>query len=309
MADKDADQIRKRKTRAIFIIFPVVVVLGALIIFFYLQYKKTHISTQDAYVDGRIHTVASKVSGTVQKLYVKDNQAVKTGDPLLDLDPADYQVKLEAARAELENEKAKLAQILSRVATVKSQFSQSIASLDAARSNLKAQEANLNQADTNLKRAEALLKGAVIPQQQYDQTKTNYDVSSLQVKASADHVREMAASVETQKALIKETEAGIPTQEESIKEKEEDLRQAELNLSYTKIVAPADGYVTKRTVEIGNQVQPNQPLMAVVPLDDQEEIWITANYKETEFNQCQTWPKGRDRSRYLPGKKIHRQSG
>jgi membrane fusion protein (multidrug efflux system) len=84
--------------------------------------------------------------------------------------------------------------------------------------------------------------------------------------------------------LIKQTEARIPSQKAQIRQKEAALQGAELNRGYTKIYAPADGYITKRTVEVGNQIQAGQPLMAVVPLD-QEDIWVTANYKETQLKK------------------------
>jgi membrane fusion protein (multidrug efflux system) len=301
MAEKSADKTSKRKNRAIFIIFPIIVFIGAVTIFFYLRYKKTHVSTDDAYVDGRIHTIASKVPGTVQRLYIKDNQLVKAGDLLLTIDPVDYQVKMSAAAAGLGKEKAKLPQLLKRVATVKKQFAQSIASLNVARSNLKLQKANFNLADVNFKRIEAMLKQDAISKQMYDEAKRNYEVALFQVKAAGDQVKVMEASVETQKAVIGEAEAGIPPQEALVAERAQDLRQARLILSYTRIISPAEGYVTKRTVEVGNQIQPNQPLMAVVPLR-QEEIWITANYKETDLTDVKPGQKVEINVDTYPGK-------
>jgi membrane fusion protein, multidrug efflux system len=106
VADQNQTESRKKRKKITFIVFAIVVVVGALAIIFYLQYKKTHISTDDAYVDGRIHTIAAKVSGTVRYLYVTDNEKVKSGEPLLELDPADYKVKADASRAALENEQA-----------------------------------------------------------------------------------------------------------------------------------------------------------------------------------------------------------
>jgi membrane fusion protein (multidrug efflux system) len=290
MAEQSTDKTQRRKKTAIFVIFPILVVIGAVTIFFYLRYKTTHISTDDAYVDGRIHTIASKIPGTVQHLYIKDNQFVKTGDLILAIDPADYQVKVSAAAAALAKEKAKHPQLLKRVSTVKKQMAQSIASLNVARSNLKLQKANFNLADINFKRTESLLRQNAISKQMYDEAKRNYEVSLFQVKAAGDQVMAMEASVETQKAVIEEAEAGIPPQEALIAEKTQDLRQARLTLSYTTIISPAEGYITKRTVEVGNQIQPNQPLMAVVPLR-QQEIWITANYKETDLTDVRPGQK------------------
>jgi membrane fusion protein (multidrug efflux system) len=304
MEEERTDQSHWRKKIVVFIVFPVILVIGAAAIYFYLQYKKTHISTDDAYVDGRIHTIASKVFGTVKTLYIQDNQLVRAGNILLEIDPQDYQVKVTEARAGLETERAKLTQILNSVNTVNKQLAQMIASLGAARANLKLQEANLHLADLEFKRSGALFQRAVIPRQQYDQAKTAYEVSSAQVKAAADQEKALEASVETQKALIRQTESGIPPQQAVIKQNKATVQAAELNLSYTKIYAPVDGHITNRTVEVGNQIQPAQPLMAVVPLT-QREIWITANFKETDLTHVRPGQRVRIKVDTYPGKEFN----
>jgi len=304
MEEKKTNQSHRRKKIVAFIVFPVIIVIGAAAIYFYLQYKKTHISTDDAYVDGRIHTIASKVFGTVKTLSIQDNQLVRAGDVLLEIDPQDYQVKVKEARAGLETERAKLTQILTSVDTVNKQLAQIIASLGAARANLKLQEANLHLADLEFKRSEALFQRAVIPKQQYDQAKTAFEVSSAQVRAASDQVKALEASIETQRALIRQTELGIPPQQAVIKQNEATVQAAELNLSYTKIYAPVDGHITNRTVEVGNQIQPAQPLMAVVPLN-QKDVWITANYKETDLKNVQPGHKVKITVDAYPGKVFH----
>ena len=114
-------------------------------------------------------------------------------------------------------------------------------------------------------------------------------------------MKQLEASIETQRALIKQTESGIPPQEAQIKQKEAALKGTELNQSYTKIYAPSDGYVAKRTVETGNQIQAGQPLMAIVPLN---EIWITANYKETQLGRVKPGQKVKIKVDTYPGKVI-----
>jgi membrane fusion protein (multidrug efflux system) len=213
---------------------------------------------------------------------VKDNQFVKKNDLLLEIDPMDYEVKVKEARAGLETEKSKLSEVSTKVDTTMKQLSEIIASLEAARAILEAQEASSRQADIDLKRMELLYQKQVIPKEQFDRAKTNYDVAVAQVKAARDRIKQLEASLETQRALIKQTESGLPTQQAQIQEKEATLKMAELNQSYTRIYAPSEGYITKRTVEVGNQVQAGQPLMAIVPLT-QADIWITANYKETQL--------------------------
>jgi len=278
----------RRKKIAAFIIFPLLIIIGAVVLFFYREYKATHISTDDAFVDGRVHVIASKISGTVKSIYVKDNQFVKKDDLILDIDPIDYDVRVKEARAGLETEIAKLAEIRDKVDTAKKQLTGIVASMEEAKANLELQEANLRQAEIDFKRAESLLKKEVIPREQYDKAKTTYDVAAAQVKAAKERIKQLEASFETQKAVIKQTETSLIPQQAQIQQKDATLKGTELNKSYTKIYASSDGYIAKRSVEVGNQIQPGQPLLAVVPLDD---IWITANYKETQLGRVKTGQK------------------
>jgi membrane fusion protein (multidrug efflux system) len=302
MEQKQGKPNRRRKKVVAFILFPAIIIIGAVTLYFYLGYKETHISTDDAFVDGRVHAIASKIPGTVSTIHVKDNQFVKKGDLLLEIDSTDYEVKVKEARAGLETERAKLPEIRDRVDTVKKQLNEIIASLEAARANLELQKANLELAKVDLQRAEFLLKKEAIPKQQYDNSKNKYEVAVAQVKAAQDQVKQVEASLETQRALIKQTESGLPPQEAQIRQRDAVLKGTELNLRYTRIYAPADGYIAKRTVEIGNQIQPGQALTAVVPLDD---IWITANYKETQLEKVKQGQKVKIKVDTYPGKGFY----
>ena len=173
MEEKKANQNRRRTKVTTFIIFPVLILIGAAVLYFYLQYKKTHITTDDAFVDGRIHVIASKIPGTVKVLHVNDNQFVKKNDLILEIDPADYDVRVKEVRAGLEAEREKLSEIRNRVDTVKKQLAEIIASWEAAKANLELQKANLELAKVEFQRSESLLKKEVIPKQQYDNSKTS----------------------------------------------------------------------------------------------------------------------------------------
>ncbi|MBA4348601.1 MAG: HlyD family secretion protein [Thermodesulfovibrio sp.] len=249
----------KRKKIAI-VTFVILFSVSAVILFFYLSYKATHITTDDAFVEGKIHTIAPKVSGTVKAIFVSDNQSVKRDDLLVELDTADYGVKANEALSALNAEKAK--------------FSELKAKIKAAKANLELQEANLKQAGMDIKRAETLYQKGAIPKEKYEKTKTAYDVSVAQVNVAREE--------------FKQTELSIASQLSLITQKESRLKAEELNLSYTKIFAPSDGRITKKSVEIGNQVQAGQPIMAVVPLDN---IWIVANYKETQLEKIKPGQK------------------
>jgi len=304
LMEEKKEKPSSRKKTAAFILFPAIIVLGAVALYFYREYKKTHISTDDAFVDGRVHVIAAKISGTVKVIHIQDNQFVKRGSLILEIDPTDYEVRVKDARAGLETERERLSEIRSRVETAKRQLTEVMASLEAARANAELQVANLELAKVNLQRSENLFKKEAIPRQQYDNSKTAYEVAVAQVKAARDLAKQIEASLETQRSLIRQTESSLPTQEAQIRQRDAVLIGAELNLGYTKIYAPTDGYITRRTVEMGNQIQANQPLMAVVPLA-QEDIWITANYKETDLERVKAGQKVKIKVDTYPGKVFY----
>lgn len=206
------------KKKKALMIFGTIVLVGAAIGTLYTGYRKTHIETDDAFIEGNVHTIAARVSGTVKRVQVDDNQEVKAGDLLVELDPADYRSKAEAARA-----------------------------------TLALQRANLRLAEQELKRVEALYKSEVSTADRHDKAVSAREMAQAQARLA-----------------------------------EEQLRQAELNLSYTSITAPANGRVTRKSVQVGNQVQTGQPLMAVVDLNT---LWVVANFKETQMERIRPGQK------------------
>ncbi|HXY53382.1 MAG TPA: HlyD family secretion protein [Nitrospirota bacterium] len=260
-----------QKKKKAFMIVGAVLVTGLIIGYFYVGYRKTHVSTDDAFIDGNIHTIAAKISGTVKEIYVTDNQPIKKGDLLLDIDPADYSARFREASSVVNAEKAKLDEAETKIA--------------AARADLELQRANLKLADIEKRRAENLYQKEVIPRDRYDRAMTAYEVAVAQVKAAEEQLR----SAESQRL----------TQVSTVRQKEATATLAELNYQYTKIYAPADGYITKKSVQTGNQIQAGQPLMAVVPLSD---IWVTANFKETQMENIRPGQAVKIKVDSYPGK-------
>lgn len=290
----------KRKKLAI-IVFSAIVLIGAVTLYFYLSYKATHITTDDAFVEGRIHTIASKVRGTVKAVYVNDNQPVRRGDLLLEIDPTDYDVKVNEASSGLNAERARLSEFEARIEASKKRLSELITAMEVSKANLELQEANLKQAELDMKRAESLYREEIIPKERYEKTMTAYKVAVAQVKAAKEQLRQAEMVLETQKAIVKQAEAARTSQLSAIKQKEALLKEAELNYSYTKIYSPSDGYITKKSVEAGNQIDAGQPLMAVVPLND---IWVVANYKETQLKKIRPGQKVKIKVDTYPGKVL-----
>jgi membrane fusion protein (multidrug efflux system) len=290
----------KKKFAALLLLF-VFVIAGVIGVRFYREYRRTYITTDDAYVTGRIHIVASKVSGTVKELYVQDNQLVKKNDLLAEVDDRDYAVRVKEAESARDAEHSKRAEISTKIVVAKKQLAEMQFSRETARANLKLQEANLKQAEIDLRRAETLRKKEVIPEERLEKAQTNYDVVVAQVAAAREQMKQIEAALETQKAVIKQTESAYKSQNSVVRQKEETRKAEDLRWSYTKIYAPTAGYITKKNVEIGNQIQAGQPLMAVVPLAD---IWVIANYKETQIEYVKPGQKAKIEVDTYPGRKF-----
>lgn len=241
----------KNKPRLISLIIVTLLCAGTLSAA-YIIYNTNRVTTDDAYIEGRIHSIASKIPGTVLEVHIDDNQSVKKGDLLLEIDPRDYELKVSEAQAALDAQKS---QLLDAEAGIKT-----------AMAALEIQEVTLNQATLDKNRAQALYKEAVITKEKQEKVSTLYNLAIAQVKAA----KEQLEKAKSTKSL----------EESRIKQKEASLNIAQLNFSYSKIYAPSYGYITKKSVEVGNQIQANQPLMAVISLED---IWVVANYKETQL--------------------------
>jgi membrane fusion protein, multidrug efflux system len=247
--------LNKKQRGGIFLL--ILVIIGSIWGVHQWVQSKTHIETDDAFIDAHIHSISSRVPAMVKQVAVQDNQFVHKGDLLVELDGSDYRARMKSASASLE--------------MAKNETSGDYAQVEGARASIAAATARLEQADLDLKRAEALYAKEVIPKEQLDRMQTAKRVAQSQL-------REAQEAENRAKALI--GMAGSGSKDARVAQKQGELEAASLNLSYTKILAPTDGYITKKSVEVGNYVQPGQALMALVPLED---AWITANYKESQL--------------------------
>ncbi len=216
------------------------------------EYLQSYESTDDAQIDGHIDPLSSRIDGTVVAVHVEDDDRVTRGELLVEIDPRDYEVAVEQARAGFE-----LAQ--ANVASAKQDYA-------AALANIREDDAASFRAQRDAARYGALLDQEVVPQEQYDQ----FHAIALVDAAKVDSARKTAGS-----AL-----KAIAAREGELHAAKATLDQALLNLSYTKIYAPAGGIVGKRAVQLGSRIQPGQTLMFVTETDD---IWVTANFKETQL--------------------------
>lgn len=290
-----------RQRGIVFGVFFLVLVLVGMGVFGYVRHTHYYISTDDAYVSGRVYTIASKVPGTVQALPVQDNQRVRQRDLLLEIDPRDYDVRVKDAQALLATEESKLNEAKARVTLADKQLDEIRFRIASAQAGLNLQEANLSQAAQDLLRAERLFRNAIIPRDRLEKAQTAHDIAHSQRDAAWEQLKQFQAALAVQSAAVKQARAAYESQHAVIAQRRASLSAEELKQSYTRIYAPADGYITKRSVEVGNQVQAGQPLMAVVSLND---VWIVANYKETQLARVRPGQKVTIEVDTYPGRKF-----
>ena len=296
---------------AILIALVVLVVVG----FFVYRYFTSYESTDDAQVDGHINSISARISGHVLKLNIQDNQYVQAGAVLVEIDPADYQVAWERAKADYADAQAAAVaagvtvpitsvNTASQVSASEADVASARAGIQAAQQQLQAARAEMLQADANnfkaqndLVRYKQLIDKQEISQQQFDQATATAKASAAAVEAARATADAAEQQVTQAKGKLVLAEANwryantAPKQMQISKAKADsalaqvqrskaNLDEAELNLKYTKVVAPVSGLVSNRTVEVGQNVVPGQELLKLINLDD---IWITANFKETQL--------------------------
>ncbi len=240
-------RISKRVVLAVLL----VVALGAVSPFVW-NYLQSYESTDDAQIDGHIDPLSSRINGTVIRVHAENNDRVKAGELLVEIDPRDFEVAVAQAKARLE-----LA--IAQVASAKQDYA-------AALANVREDDAANFKAQRDAQRFTVLLSKQVVAQNEYDQ----YNATARVEAAKVDSSREAAGSALKTIAARQADADGAQAA----------LDQALLNLSYTKIYAPANGIAGRRTVELGSRIEPGQTLMFVTETD---EIWVTADFKETQL--------------------------
>ena len=288
-------------------------------------------STDDAQVEAHVTPISARVGGSVLKLPVRDNQTVEAGATLVELDPRDYQVAVDKARAELADAEATAlvarnnvpihsTAAASGVTTAQGVVEQARGSIDqaqrevdvararlaTAQARVRESEANATKGARDVERLRGLLAKDEVSQQLYDSTVATADAQRASADSAKSQVVEAEAgirlaeirltqaqtgerqaqaglrSAQTAPQQIAATQARAASADAHVEQARAELAQAELNLQYVVIKAPVRGVVSRRSVEVGQVVQPGQPLMALIELDN---VWVTANFKETEMNR------------------------
>jgi membrane fusion protein (multidrug efflux system) len=312
---KPVDPATKRRRIIIGIAVGAVVLVAGIA---WWLYSRTYESTDDAQINGHLNAIASRVAGTVKAVYVENDQPVKAGQPLVDLDPSDYEVLVAQARAGYEQAIAQAAAespnvpitVTSNRATVDTDVEQvvnaeaAIASAqrdyDSNAAKLRQAEANNRKAQSDLARYKKLVDQGEISLSDYDQyvasaggDEAAVEASRYAAASSEQIVEEKKASLRQQQTKHSEDKANLPRQiiihkatvdsrKANVDSAKAQLDTALLNLSYCHIVAPVDGIASQRSAEIGGRISQGQQLIVVVQIDN---VWTTANFKETQLRK------------------------
>jgi len=314
------------------------VLLGIILVTSYWWvFMRNRVSTDDAYVMADIAAVSSRVPGNLSRIYVENDDYVNKGDVLVKLYPQDYQAKMDAAKADLARVESETsisevnlrltdtqtdAQVQVSKATAQSAKDKQREArhrLEELKQNKAAAQAEFNQAKRDSKRISDLFQQGAGSEQLLDRAQTTLKKAGAQLEATNAQIAMAKASLEmdTQgidranaqmdssladrlKVEIKRYKLAALKAERS--EKEANLKAAALNLSYCTIKAPISGYIAQKRIQVGDHVQPGQPILAIVPLED---VYVEANFKETQLKDMRLGQSATIKANIYPGYTYH----
>ena len=254
----------------------VLAILYTATIFFH---SLTHESTDDAFIDAHIVSVAPKIAGRISSVHVQDNQMVKKGALLLEIDPRDIESTVAQRRASLDVTKAKFqnAQMMAEQADAHVQTL--LAAYAAAKASTAATAADTEKVKSDLARNRGLIESGAISQQDFSHSQADTTASVATLQSKEKQLLAAQAFAEEGRKSAGSARAQVGAAKAEVAQAEAELGQAQLQQSYSKITAPETGRVTNKSIEPGGYVQVGQPLFAIVP----PAVWVTANFKETQL--------------------------
>ena len=254
----------------------------AVLLFFALSYLNnflTHESTDDAFVEGHVVSIAPRISGQVLAVHVLDNQLVHSNDLLVEIDPADYAMTVAQKQSAADAQESSYKLALAGFELMRVKVTTAGAVAQESKADAAAAEATAARAKADFERSQELRKQNTISQQEFDSAQAvaqqaEANLNAARQKAAADESRITEAG-----AQLNATEAGVSMALARFRQAQTGVQSAQLDLSYTKIFAPSEGRVTRKAVEAGDYVQTGQTLLSIVP----NEVWVVANFKESQL--------------------------
>jgi membrane fusion protein (multidrug efflux system) len=307
----------RRSPRKLILVLLVLAIVAAGAAVWWIR-SEAYETTDDAQVDAHLSAISSRVAGTVTAVYVEENQFVKVGQPIADLDPRDYQNTLDQAQSQLLQAEAQVRAVDPNVPITETSNRASVSSTEAdlataeaalaaverdyeaAQADLRQAEANSAKAQSDVARYQPLVAKDEVPREQYDQVVANAKAQAALVDSRRASAAAARKTVDQRTAMLNQTKvhlaevrdnaplqlairrADIVTRQASVKTFETQVARARLDLSYSKIAAPVSGIVSRRTVEVGQRVNAGQQMVQIAQISD---MWVTANFKETQLRR------------------------
>ncbi|UQD56582.1 HlyD family secretion protein [Flavobacterium sp. K5-23] len=275
--------MEKKKTNTKFIIIlSVLIVLGGTYGTYKYVHSLSHEETDDAQIEKNMNPIIPRVSGYVSKVFIKDNDYVKKGDTLFTIDQRDYQLKIDEATAALSAAEGNFEVSKADGGSVLASISVSDANVQSASGNIETAKIRLGRASSDFNRYDNLYKSHTITKQQYEQALATKQEAESQLRILQQQQKASAyqKSVVVAKSKVSDKQTDVASA--NIKRAQAMLNAAKLNLTYTVITAAIDGQVSKIDIQPGQLVQPGQSLFYII---NNNEAWITANFKETQLNK------------------------
>lgn len=330
MTEENGPQdIRNRKKRKAFIIAGTIISIALVGVFFFRSYTRAHLATDDAFVEGAVHMVSARVAGNIAEVLISDNQSVQSGQTLVILDPELFQKALAEVEASHRTELGRLTEFEAQavaqekrvlaarasLARTKGAVEELKAAVLARTAEIEARQAALDQAQLDLTRAEKLSEQEVIPKSRYDRAKTSFAMAASALTAARElrnqaqvaldshksTVAQSRAQMKAEEAALERARASLITQAGQIERRKAQVELAHLRLTYTTVTAPADGFITRMSAEVGNAVQAGQPILSLVNL---EGAYVVANYKEIRIEHIKPGQKATLKIDAYPGRKF-----
>jgi membrane fusion protein (multidrug efflux system) len=272
--ETNENEIKKKPNRVLPIILGVILLAGIIFgIKEYIYYGK-HVDTDDAQIDGDISPVVARVGGYVDSIYFQENTHVNKDQVLVKIDDRDYKIRLEQALAAKTGASA-------NINVGQSQIFENAANSSSARAQMASAAARLDKTNKDYQRYANLVKDGSITQQQFDQAKADLEVAQASYKAAQDQYKAAQEQVGATRSQLNVTHTGVS-------QRQVDVDYAKLQLSYTVIKAPSSGITSKKNIQVGQLVQPGQTLFSIV---NDNSLYITANFKETQLDKIRNGQK------------------
>jgi membrane fusion protein (multidrug efflux system) len=313
---KPEPPVTRGRGKAFIIFFLFLLIAGGVGLYLWLQSREFE-STDDAQVEAHLNSVSSRVDGSIIHVYVDNNQIVKAGDPLVDLDPRDFQVTLDQARAQVAQAHSQVVALQPNIPITEVENTSNITGAEADVANAEAAigvaerdretaaarlaeaQATLSKWQSDLARYTVLIKNEEVSQQEFDQVAATVKAQEASVAANRAAVESAGRTVQQRQAQLAQVksklsqfqnnapaqvamkQANVQSQEAGVQTAQTMVEQAELKLSYTKILAPAPGIILKRSAEVGERISAGQQLLMIAQIAD---LWVTADFKETQMH-------------------------